>query len=243
MMDRFEMMHGGSMLAHELVIFDCDGVLVDSERITNQVFVDVLNEEGIPASLEDMARYFVGYSLDQSISVIKKVYGREPQADFLQRYRPRRDIVLRAELQPVAGVREVLQQLAWPRCVASNSSAAKVREMLALTDLAMYFDDRIFSAADLGQPKPAPDVYLHAAASFGYPPSSCLVIEDTEVGVRAAAAASMRVYAYTGTMDGSRLLKAGAERVFDNMQQLPALMQCCGATSMIADDGMPALDR
>ena len=97
--------------------------------------------------------------------------------------------------------------------------------MLALTDLAMYFDDRIFSAADLGRPKPAPDVYLHAAASFGCSPSSCLVIEDTEVGVSAAVAAGMRVYAYTGTMGGSRLLQAGAERVFDNMQQLPALMQ------------------
>lgn len=213
------------MPVYALVIFDCDGVLVDSERITNQVFVDVLNEEGIPASLEDMARYFVGYSLDQCISVIRKIYGREPRADFLQRYRPRRDSVLRAELQAVAGVREVLQQLALPCCVASNSSAAKVREMLVLTDLVMYFNDRIFSAADLGQPKPAPDVYLHAAASFGCSPSACLVIEDTEVGVRSASAAGMRVYGYTGTMDGSRLLKAGAELVFDNMRQLTALMQ------------------
>ncbi|ABE49811.1 HAD family hydrolase [Methylobacillus flagellatus] len=212
------------MPAYELVVFDCDGVLVDSERITNQIFVDVLNEEGIPARIEEMARHFVGHSLEQCMDIIARIYGRRPGADFLARYRPRRDAALRKGLQPVPGIEQVLRQLQLPHCVASNSSAAKVREMLDITGLRPYFHDKIFSASDLGKPKPAPDVYLRAAESQGVKPSDCLVIEDTDVGVTAAVAAGMRVCAYTGTMEASRLLKAGAVQTVDNMLLLPDII-------------------
>lgn len=208
----------------ELVIFDCDGVLVDSEKITNQVFVDVLNEDAIPARMEDMARHFVGRSLDQCMKMIAGVYGREPRQDFLARYRPRRDAALRQHLKPVEGIREVLQQLQLPHCVASNSRAEKIHEMLEITGLSAYFDGQVFSAADMGKPKPAPDVYLQAAADMGHLPSACLVIEDTDVGVTAAVAAGMQVYAYTGTMSANRLLEAGAAQVFDSMHLLPEMM-------------------
>ncbi|MGY1487799.1 HAD family hydrolase [Methylobacillus pratensis] len=213
------------MPAYELVVFDCDGVLVDSEKITNQIFVDVLNEEGIPARIEEMARHFVGHSLEQCMDIIARIYGRRPGADFLARYRPRRDAALRNGLQPIAGVEQVLRQLQLPHCVASNSSAAKVHEMLDITGLLPYFNDRIFSAADLGRPKPAPDVYLKAAESQGVKPSACLVIEDTDVGVAAAVAADMRVCAYTGTMAADRLLEAGAERTVDDMLLLSDIIR------------------
>ncbi|MCB5187423.1 HAD family hydrolase [Methylobacillus caricis] len=212
------------MSTYKLVIFDCDGVLVDSERITNRVFVDMLNDAGIPASLQDMQAYFVGNSLQQCKQIVLDVYGKALAPDFIEQYKPRRDQALKLGLQAVAGVKELLENLVLPACVASNSEGQKVNEMLGLCDLLQYFDGRIFSAADLGRPKPAPDVYLSAAKAMQVLPQDCIVIEDTHIGVSAAVAAGMTVIGYDGTMDATRLVDAGASYIISHMSEASILL-------------------
>ncbi|MCB5184390.1 HAD family phosphatase [Methylobacillus gramineus] len=212
------------MSRYKLVIFDCDGVLVDSETITNRIFADMLNEAGIPASMQDMQTYFVGNSLPQCGQIVFDLYGKVLDAGFIEQYKPRRDQALKSQLQAVAGVKELLAALRLPCCVASNSDGDKVREMLTLCDLIQYFDQRIFSAADLGKPKPAPDVYLYAAATMGFEPADCLVIEDTHIGVSAAVAAGITVIGYSGTMPAERLMNAGASQVISHMSEVSGLL-------------------
>ena len=208
----------------DLIIFDCDGVLVDSERISNRVFVDALGEVGVAASLEDMFEYFVGHSLSQCVDLVHQHYGYKMDNRFLDRYKSRRDAALKSELQAVDGVRQVLEKLRVPFCVASNSEGIKVREMLSITGLRRCFGENIYSAADLGKPKPAPDVYLYAASQYGVDPAHCLVIEDTHIGAGAAVAAGIPVYGYAALTPPARLLKAGALRTFYTMHELPGIL-------------------
>jgi len=208
----------------QLVIFDCDGVLVDSERITNEVFVKMLNELGLPLQLEDMFEQFVGHSMEQCMAKITAMLGRQPPEGFLADYRVRTRAVLESKLVAVPGIPEVLEQLTLPYCVASSGDHDKMRTTLGVTGLWPRFEGRIFSVTDVTAPKPAPDVFLHAAATLGFAPADCVVIEDTPTGVRAAVAAGMTVFAYAALTPAQRLRDAGAHFIFDNMRQLPALL-------------------
>jgi len=209
---------------YQLIIFDCDGVLVDSERITNTVFVKMLNELGLPLKLEDMFEQFIGHSMEQCMAKITAMLGQEPPVEFLADYRLRTKAALENELVVVAGIPEVLAQLTLPYCVASSGDHEKMRTTLGVTGLWPKFEGRIFSVNDVSAPKPAPDVFLHAAATMGFAPADCVVVEDTPTGVRAALAAGMTVLAYAALTPAQRLRDAGAHIIFDDMLELPALL-------------------
>jgi HAD superfamily hydrolase (TIGR01509 family) len=212
------------MQKFELIIFDCDGVLVDSEPITNRVFGEMLRDLGMEVTLDDMFELFVGYSMTQCLTVISERLGKMPPPDFVQNYYARARVALEAELTAVPGVVEALDQIRLPYCVASSGAQEKMRMTLGITGLLPRFEGRMFSATEVARGKPAPDIFLHTASKFGVRPAACLVVEDTPPGVAAGVAAGMTVYGYSAQTPAARLLAAGAHRVFDDMTQLPLLL-------------------
>lgn len=212
------------MAQFDLVIFDCDGVLVDSEPIVNRVFAETLTEAGFQMTYEEITQRFVGKSLATCLEMIQKSHGRPLPIEWLERNREREIAALHQELQPVPGITQVLEQLTLPRCVASNSSHRHLKLVLTLTGLLHKFEGNLFSANDVDRPKPFPDVYLHAASQMGITPERCVVIEDSATGVQAAHAAGMTVFGYAKRSDRTALTAAGAKFVFDQMQELPSLI-------------------
>ena len=210
--------------AYELIIFDCDGVLVDSERITARVFADMLGELGLALTVQDIFDQFVGKSMDQCLGILSRSFGWEVPAEFAPEYRARSGLALHSEVRPVAGIESVLAAIRVPFCVASNGTHEKMRTTLGATGLLDQFSGKMFSVADVSRGKPFPDLFLHAAARFGTPPSKCAVIEDTPTGVSAGVAAGMTVYGYCALMPAHRLTEAGAHFTFDRMERLPALL-------------------
>lgn len=213
------------MKSFQLVIFDCDGVLVDSERITNTVFCSMLNDLGVSISLPDMFEKFVGLSMPQCLELITELLGHTPPVDFVPTLKRRAEAALRAEITPIDGVAEVLKELRVPYCVASSGEHEKIRLTLGATGLLKNFENRIFSVVDVARPKPAPDVFLFAAKTLGADPAACAVIEDTPTGVRAGVAAGMHVYGFSANTPEHKLSDAGAHHVFSEMRQLPGLLQ------------------
>jgi len=209
----------------DLVIFDCDGVLVDSEPISNRVFCEMLNDLGVNVTLEYMFEHFVGLSMPQCVELITAMRGAPPPPGFLEVLRERTEHALRAEVTPVPGISAVLEAIDVPFCVASSGAHAKIRLTLGATGLLDRFTDRIFSVADVAAPKPAPDLFLHAAQRMGADPSRCVVVEDTPTGVRAGVAAGMRVFGFCRHTPAARLQRAGAHDVFADMQVFPALLR------------------
>jgi HAD superfamily hydrolase (TIGR01509 family) len=212
------------MSRYALVIFDCDGVLVDSERITNQVFADLLGEHGVAYTLEDMFEHFVGHSMAVCLDKVAMLLGKAPPADFEATYRARSKLALEAQVRSVPGVEEALAQITIPHCVASNGPMHKMRLTLGLTGLLARFEGRLFSSEHVARPKPAPDLFLHAARCCGVAPGDCVVVEDTPTGVAAAVAAGMTVLGYAGLTPEHRLRGAGAHHLFDRMADLPRLL-------------------
>ncbi len=213
-------------LGIELVIFDCDGVLVDSERIANEVFARALREVcGLEFTLEQMFDTFVGHSQAQCLAKIEALLGAPPPAELERRYRDEIDAALAAAVEPVDGIEAVLAMLDLPYCVASSGSHAKMRLTLGKTGLYDYFAGNIFSTSEVARGKPHPDVYLHAAAQMGgVDPARCLVVEDTPLGITGARAAGMHAFGFAELMPAHKLEAAGADRVFDRMPDLPALI-------------------
>ncbi len=209
---------------YKLVIFDCDGVLVDSERITNQVFVQMLNELGLNLTLDDMFEQFVGHSMAQCLEQITALLGHAPPVGFVSEYRWRTKIALESDLQAVPGVTQALHDITLPICVASSGDHDKMRTTLGITGLWKTFEGKIFSVTDVKQAKPAPDVFLYAAQHMGVAPADCIVVEDTPTGVTAGVAAGMTVLGYAALTPAHRLRAAGAHGIFNNMAQLVSLL-------------------
>ena len=186
----------------ELIIFDCDGVLVDSERIANEVFAQVLNEEcGLTLSLDDMFQTFVGYSSQQCMAIIKEMLGEDPPPHLEQRYKKEINDALSSSVTAISGIEKALADISIPFCVASSGSHEKMKTTLGKTNLLQHFEGKLYSTSDVERGKPFPDVYLHAASKMGvHNPSKCLVIEDTPLGVKGGAAAGMSVFGYTELM-------------------------------------------
>ena len=222
-----------------LVIFDCDGVLVDSERISNRVFCSMLNDLGLSVTLEDMFQHFVGLSMPQCVELITEMLGSPPPLDFVGTLRERTDVALRAQVTPMPGVAEVLNVIRVPFCVASSGNHEKIRLTLGATGLLEKFGNRIYSVADVEKPKPAPDIFLYAARQMAVDPGNCVVIEDTPTGVRAGIAAGMHVLGFCANTPEDRLKEAGADAVFAEMRLLPALLRSA-AQSTIAGDAHEA---
>ena len=207
-----------------LIIFDCDGVLVDSERLSNQVFCDILNGYGLELNLEDMFRIFVGNSMAQCIKIIDEMLGYPPPDNFEATYRMQVANAFKTDLKAVDGVEDIIKSLDKPYCIASSGPHEKMQITLGLTGLNKYFAKNIYSTYDVENPKPYPDVYLHAAEQMGYTSDECLIIEDSTLGVQAGKDAGMYVIAYAGSLPEERLIDAGADKIIKHMSELKFLI-------------------
>ncbi len=210
----------------DLIIFDCDGVLVDSERVANEVFARVLDEVcGLKFTLDDMFDVFVGHSRAQCLQKIEDMIGEPPPAELDLRYQRDINEALERTVQAIDGIETVLESLSLPYCIASSGSHDKMKMTLGKTDLMHFFDGNIFSTSEVERGKPHPDIYLHAARSMGIvDPARCAVVEDSPIGVTGAVAAGMQVFGFAELMPAERLHQAGAHSVFDRMPDLPDLI-------------------
>ena len=211
----------------DLVIFDCDGVLVDSEMIASRVLADAVSALGHPLTAADCRARFTGMSLASVFEDLSR-HITLPE-DFTETLRARDRAAFEAELKPVAHVADVLDALSVPVCVASSGRMEKIRHSLTLTGLIERFDGHLFSAEQVAHGKPAPDLFLLAAAHMGVAPKNCVVIEDSVAGVKAARAADMAVFGFIGASHcdaGSEgaLRQAGATRIFADMRDLVGLL-------------------
>ncbi|MBL1102406.1 HAD family hydrolase [Streptomyces coffeae] len=213
-------------MRYDLVIFDNDGVLVDSEPISNRLLAAYLTSLGHPTSYEDSIRDYMGSAMHRIHELVLARTGQRLPEDFDTTFHSRVFDAFRRELEPVAGVRTVLEKLradSVPFCVASSGSHERIRVALRKTGLYELFgEERIFSSEDVGRGKPAPDLFLHAAERMGVAPRQCAVVEDSPLGVQAAVAAGMDVYGYTAMTPADRL--AAARALFADMTELPQLL-------------------
>ena len=209
----------------QLVIFDCDGVLVDSEVISNEVLARSLTDQGLPTTLAQARRDYQGLLLAEIDSRVQAKLGRPLEKDWLERYERDRAAVFRRELRAVPGVAEAVRRIKAAGvavCVASQGKLEKTRLSLKLTKLdGLFPDEALFSAYSVPRGKPHPDLFLRAAARIAVEPSRCAVVEDTPSGVTAAVSAGMRVLGYAADSDEVALRQAGAE-VFGAMEELDA---------------------
>ncbi|MGW2301841.1 HAD family hydrolase [Streptomyces sp. NPDC001809] len=213
-------------MRYDLVIFDNDGVLVDSEPISNTLLAGYLTELGHPTTYEESLRDYMGSAMHRIHDLVQERSGQRLPEDFDATFHARVFAAFQAELEPVPGAGEVLKQLAdagVPYCVASSGSHERIRVGHRKTGLDVWFaDELVFSAEDVGRGKPAPDLFLHAAASMGVAPERCVVVEDSRLGVQAAVAAGMDVYGFTAMTPQEKL--AGAAGFFGAMEELPAIL-------------------
>jgi len=208
-----------------LVIFDCDGVLVDSEPIAVRIDIAMLAEVGLTLSEEEVIERFMGRSPEVIVQTVEEQLGHPPPDSWFERAQSRLRRAFETELRPVAGIEEALAQIDAPVCVASSSAPPNLRFKLELTGLYDRFAGHVFSASEVANGKPAPDLFLHAAARMGAEPERCVVVEDSRHGVAAARAAGMDVLAYAGGgMTPAPVLAGPRTTVFDDMRGLPKLI-------------------
>lgn len=207
----------------ELVIFDCDGVLVDTEPLANRVFVQLVRENGFIVDENTYLHKFSGVTLPDRIHTTERELNWTAPENFLSQFHERLIELTEANMQPVEGIHELVRSLPIPICVASNGSRDEINLRLRLSNLAPFFGNAIFSGLEVTNPKPAPDVYLAAARSFGIEPSRCVVIEDSLPGVTAGRSAGMRVYGYTALTSKEKLIEAGAIP-FSSMSELQQIL-------------------
>jgi HAD superfamily hydrolase (TIGR01509 family) len=212
------------MARFDLVIFDCDGVVVDSERIVFDVFGSFIRSLGVHLTEAETREQFLGRTLAECMKIVERFRGSPVPPGSLERYTVDRDRVLREQVQAVKGIREVLEALPIPFCIASSGGYDKMRITLGATQLMPFFEGRLFSATEVGRGKPAPDIFLLAAERMDASPARTAVVEDTVNGVRAGSAAGMTVFGYVDLMPAEKLIEAGATRTFDDMRALPALL-------------------
>lgn len=212
---------------YDLVIFDNDGVLVDSEPISNRLLAGYLTELGHPTSYEDSLHDYMGAAMHRVHDLVEQRTGQRLPADFDDVFHTRVFAAFERELKPVTGVVEVLERLAAagvPYCVASSGSHERIRVGHRTTGLERWFDaERIFSSQDVGRGKPAPDLFLYAAERMGVAPERCVVVEDSPLGVQAAVAAGMDVYGFASMTPAEKL--DGATRLFTDMRELTELLR------------------
>lgn len=186
------------MTAIKCIIFDCDGVLIDSEVISAQVMIEELALENIEIDFEHFQKNFLGRGFVKVAADIRANYGRAISDDFESRYRAKLMDAFTQDLRPMPGIFELLEQLSLPFCIATSSSPTRVDHSLKLTGLEHHFRNKVFTASQVKNGKPAPDLFLFAAAQMGMSPSDCLIIEDSETGLEAAVRAHIPVWHFTG---------------------------------------------
>jgi HAD superfamily hydrolase (TIGR01509 family) len=229
-----------------LIIFDCDGVLVDSEPLAFRVLLEGLAAAGHPMETAKAYELFLGRSLANLKTVLRRELGVELSADQLEHMRERLFEVYRRELKPIPGIVETLDRLAIPSCVASSSLPDRIRLSLEVTGLLERFDPHLFSAAMVAKGKPEPDLFLYAARQMGVPPEHCLVIEDSAPGIEAARRAGMTVFAFTGGGHAAGpayrqdLAALSPDALFDDIRELPAMILRFRHPRESGDPGQPA---
>jgi HAD superfamily hydrolase (TIGR01509 family) len=228
------------MPAPELVIFDCDGVLVDSEIIAARVDVELLAQAGVTIEIEEFISRYAGLTFKETALRIEQDYGVPLQASIIDRSKALLDERLAREVQAIDGARAAILSVTGPKCVCSNSTPERLEAMLGRTGLLPLFDGKIFSARGTpsGKPKPAPDVFLHGATEMGVDPAACFVLEDSVHGITGARAAGMRVIGFTGGAHSwlghaDALTEAGAETVIRRWADLPGVL---AALAMWSED-------
>ncbi|MER7828435.1 MULTISPECIES: HAD family hydrolase [unclassified Streptomyces] len=213
-------------MGYDLVIFDNDGVLVDSEPLANSTLAGYLTELGHPTTYEESVRDYMGSAVHRVHDLVLERTGQQLPADFDETLHARTVAAFEQELKPVPGVEEVLGALTAQGigyCLASSGSHERIRVGHRVAGLDGWFEEEwIFSAQDVGQGKPAPDLYLHAARQMGVEPARCVVVEDSPLGIQAARAAGMDVYGFTAMLPADRL--PGATGHFGDMKQLTGLL-------------------
>jgi HAD superfamily hydrolase (TIGR01509 family) len=226
-----------------VIIFDCDGVLVDSEIISLEETRSALEVAGLPLTLDEVRERFLGVSAASLIASAETDIGRSLPGSF---HKDLTSAILgrfENELRGIAGIRPLLAALGVSVCVASSSTPERIRRSLEIVGYGELFEPHIFSATMVKRGKPFPDLFEHAAAAMGAAPADCLVIEDSVMGVRAAVAAGITVFGFTGgshlagTMQRDRLIEAGAARVFDAMEDLPDMIAPRRAPAAAAEPG------
>jgi len=207
-----------------LVIFDCDGVLVDSEVLGIRVLVECAAEYGTQMEMSEALPLFLGRKMAECVAILAKRATVPFPDEFTANFRAQSAIVFRKELQPIPGVREALAQITAPVCVATNGPREKMTLSLEVTGLLPRFGTNLFTAYEVGSWKPAPDLYLHAAAAFGIAPQNCAVVEDSPLGIQAAVAAGMTPFGYAPSEAHARELAALGAVTFPKMAMLPGLL-------------------
>jgi HAD superfamily hydrolase (TIGR01509 family) len=211
-----------------LIIFDCDGVLVDSETLENEVMAQCLTQAGFPMTGSQARARFIGYSMKTVIGEVEAELGRPLPKDWLANFHTVSHAQLTNKIEAIEGVEaaiDALEAIGFQTAVASSGEHAKMKITLGRTGLYERFKGRIFSAQDVAHGKPAPDVYLLAAKTLGYPPQTCFAVEDSPNGARAAVAAGMTTFGYAAQIDPALLLAVGVRNVFLEMRHLPGLVQ------------------
>jgi len=209
------------------VVFDCDGVLVDSERLNNEVFAELATRAGVPTTFAESVARYMGRSTAESLADLERALGRPVDFAFEEEY-----VRLVTERQgggllPVPGVVALLDALdaaGVARCVASSGTPAEIEFRLAVTGLDEYFGNHVYSASMVSRGKPAPDLFLHAAAGLGVPPGTCALVEDSPYGVAGGVAAGMTVIGYAALASAGELREAGAAQVVRDLTEVPALL-------------------
>lgn len=213
------------------VMFDCDGVLVDSETLIAELLVEIANDRGADLTVADGLRMFQGIPLSLCAERISGHLGRDVARDVVAEYRWRSREVFRRRLTPMDGVEEVILSLEVPFCVVSNTAREQLLFILEVIGLLKYFSGHVYSAADLSRWKPEPDVYLYAAKGLGVDPRQCIAIEDTVTGVRSASLAGMRVIGF----DDPELRHYGATWTCQKMSEVKALVHSLTRSQAIGD--------
>jgi HAD superfamily hydrolase (TIGR01509 family) len=214
-----------------LVLFDCDGVLVDSEPIALRLLLSTLAEAGVAMTPAEADALFLGRSLATTREIVARDYGVTFTDAALDAMRRALADAFRAELQPIPHIATTLDALPCPYAVASSSQPERIELSLAVTGLWPRFEGRAFSSTMVAHGKPAPDLFLHAARTLGYAPAACLVVEDSPAGIMAAQAANMRVVAFTGGSHAARqehrdrVAALRPDAIIDDMRALPALVR------------------
>jgi HAD superfamily hydrolase (TIGR01509 family) len=211
-----------------LIVFDCDGVLVDSETLENEIAAQCLTQAGYPISGPETRARYIGLTMGALMTMVEADMGKSLPKGWLDDFYARSHARLRHEIKAIDGVAEAIEAivaLGLETAVASSGEHAKMAITLGQTGLLPRFEGCIFSAQDVSAGKPAPDVYLLAAKSLGHAPDTCCAVEDSPNGVRAGISAGMYVFGYAAQIDPQKLIDAGAHEVFADMRDLPLLVR------------------
>ena len=218
----------------DLVIFDCDGVLIDSDRVALKVDSVMLRELGWPMTEAETIERFVGRSEQDAEAIIEEHLARKLPAGWREPYAPLYRHVFETELVAVDGIIEALDRIDLPTCIASSGTHEYLRFVLGLTGLYERFAGRIFSRDDVANGKPAPDLFLHAAAQMRARPVRCVVVEDSRHGLQAARAAGMPALAYVNGLTPVEALEGPNTIVFDDMRELPTLLAALDPSTRVS---------